>query len=123
MGLSVLREFGALKTVLLTACLLLCGCAALLVGGAGAGGYYVGKDERSAGQIARDGGITASVKTKLIANKHVDALDINVDTYDGVVTLRGDVPTQIARTQAQAEAVTVAGVKSVKNEVRVIPDS
>ena len=97
----------------------LSGCAAALIGGAAAGGYYVGKDERSAAQIATDSRITAAVKTKLLADPNVKALDVNVDTYENVVILRGEVRTAAQRTAAERIARSVSGVKGVRNELRV----
>lgn len=70
---------------------LLNGCAAALIGGAGGGGYYVGKDERDAGTIMNDASITSSINAKFLTTKGVSTFDINVDTYNGVVTLEGEV--------------------------------
>jgi len=95
------------------------GCAAALIGGAAAGGYYAGKDERTAGRIAEDGAITTGVKSKMVASRDVKALAVNVDTYEGVVTLRGDVHTASQRAAAERVARSVKGVKSVKNQLRV----
>jgi hyperosmotically inducible protein len=97
----------------------LSGCAAALIGGAAAGGYYAGKDERTAGQIARDGAITTEVKSKMIADKDVKALDVNVDTYENVVILRGTVRTTAQRAAAERVARSAKNVKSVRNELKV----
>jgi hyperosmotically inducible periplasmic protein len=97
----------------------LTGCTAALVGGAAAGGYYVGKDERSAKQIASDAAITSSVKTKLITDPAVKALDVNVDTRNSVVILRGRVAKADQRVAAERIARTAKGVKGVRNELRV----
>lgn len=97
----------------------LSGCAAALIGGAAAGGYYAGKDERTASQIARDGAITSEVKSKMIADREVKALDVNVDTRDNVVILRGTVRTTAQRAAAERVARSAKGVKSVRNEIKV----
>jgi hyperosmotically inducible periplasmic protein len=107
------------QAALLVAAAMLTGCAAALVGGAAAGGYYVGKDERTAKQIAADGAITASVKTKLIGDPAVKALDVNVDTRENVVILRGTVAKAEQRTAAERIARSVKGVTGVRNELRV----
>jgi hyperosmotically inducible protein len=96
------------------------GCVAVVVGGAAVGGYYLGKDDRSASQIAEDSSITAKVKSKLIGDKYVDAFDINVDTYENVVTLHGNVSNTIAREQAEKLAAGVPGVLSVENRIKVL---
>jgi len=104
---------------LLLVCGALCGCVAAVVGGAAAGGYYVGKDDRSADRIAADAAITADVKARLIAEPGIRAFSINVDTYNGAVTLKGDVKTGAQRATAERLARKVKGVKSVRNELTV----
>lgn len=104
----------------LAALCLLPGCVPLLIGGAAAGGYYLGKDDREPARIAEDGAITAKVKSRFISDKYVDAFDINVDTHEGVVTLQGDVTNTIAKEQAGRLASDVEGVKSVDNRIRVL---
>ena len=96
------------------------GCTALAIGGAAAGGYVVGKDDRPVGQIVDDGTITAAIKTKLIRSKYVDAVKVDIDTHNGIVTLNGKVSNFIAREQAEALAVETKGVKSVINKLEVV---
>ena len=98
------------------AVLALSGCTALLVGGAAAGGYYVGKDERSAGEIADDGVITSAVKARFIGDSLVKARNINVDTYQRVVSLRGTAGSVAERDRA------IELARGVNNVVRVIAD-
>lgn len=116
-----------MKTVpgmlVLCAALFASGCAALAIGGAAAGGYVVGKDDRRVGQIVDDGAITAAVKTKLIRSKYVDAGKIDVDTYEGVVTLNGRVDSYVAREQAETLATGTKGVRSVVNKLEVVTAS
>lgn len=109
----------ALAIGMLLACSGLCGCVAAVVGGAAAGGYYVGKDERSAERIAQDAAITADVKARLIAEPGIRSLSINVDTYNGNVTLKGDVKAAAQRNTAGSIARKVKGVKSVRNDLAV----
>jgi hyperosmotically inducible protein len=104
---------------LLLACGSLCGCVAAVVGGAAAGGYYAGKDERSADRIAADAVITADVKARLIAEPGIRSLSINVDTRNGNVLLKGDVKSADQRSTAARLAGKVKGVKSVRNELTV----
>ena len=93
------------------------GCVVAAVGGA-AGGYYVGKDERSAGQVAKDAALTAEVKSLLIAESGIRAFDINVDTYNNTVTLKGTVKSGAQRALAGRVARKPRGVKSVHNELK-----
>jgi hyperosmotically inducible protein len=102
------------------ALLMASGCIPVLIGGAAVGGYYLGKDDRNPTQIAADSSITAKVKSKFIADKYVDAFDINVDTHAGIVTLHGDVTNTVAREQAEKLARNVDGVQSVDNQIRIV---
>jgi len=98
---------------------LLSGCAAAVVGGAAAGGYYVGTDDRSAGQIAEDASITSTVNSRYIGDDLVQARIINVDTYNGVVTLYGNVPNQSVVDRAVELARGVKNVKQVVSKLTV----
>ncbi len=102
--------------------LLLCttGCASLVVGGAGAGGYYAGKDERSVGRITEDAQITSSINAKYVRDSQISAMDINVDTYNGVVTLHGHVNSVDAEARALSLARSTKGVKQVISRLSVV---
>lgn len=100
----------------------LSGCTALLIGGAAVGGYQVGKDERTAAQIARDAGTTATIKSKMVADKTVSAINVNVDTYENRVTLTGSVGSFVAKDQAGRIAAGVEGVVSVDNQLKVVTE-
>ena len=101
--------------------LMLSGCAAVVVGGAAAGGYYVGKDERSVGEIADDAAITAKVNGKFLNDDLIKTFDIDVDTYRGTVYLYGHVRSTRARNRAAALAGSVKGVKKVVSKLTVVP--
>ncbi|MGV1098677.1 BON domain-containing protein [Thiovibrio sp. JS02] len=101
------------------ACLICAGCTPAVVGGGAAGGYKVATDERSAGDMVDDVGITAKVKSDLIAEKTIKARNIDVDTINGVVILSGFVDSQKEIDRAVALARGVPGVRQVKNELRI----
>lgn len=108
------------NAAMITVCVgLLGGCAAAVVGGAAAGGYYVGQDERSAGQIAEDAGITATINTRFLRDDMVKARTINVDTFNGVVTLYGEVSSQAIVDRAVSIARGVKGVRQVVSKLTV----
>ena len=65
--------------------------------------------------------ITSATKMRLLADGNTPALDINVDTRAGVVTLFGMVPSAQAKASAEADARKVSGVKQVHNELQVVP--
>ncbi len=75
--------------------------------------------ERTAGQTVEDATITASIKTKLLADSRTKGFDINVDTVRGVVTLTGGADTDAAKAAATEIANTVDGVVLIKNELTV----
>lgn len=106
--------------LLLAASLVLSACVPLAIGGAAAGGYYVYQDEREAAVIASDARISTAVKSRLIGDKYVDGFQISVATYEGVVTLSGEVGSSIPREQAERLAASVDGVKSVRNEIKIV---
>lgn len=69
---------------------------------------------------SRDVWITSMVKMRLLADSQTPALDINVDTRDGVVTLFGIVPAKEAKRAAEADVRKVSGVKHIQNELQVV---
>jgi osmotically-inducible protein OsmY len=72
-----------------------------------------------AGAALDDAGITAAVKTDLIKAPEISALQINVDTKGGAVTLTGTVPSEAVKTQAGEIAKAAKGVTSVNNNLTV----
>ncbi len=78
------------------------------------------KAQHGIGDAARDVWITSATKMRLLADRHTPALDINVDTRDGVVTLFGIVPSKETKTFAEADARGVDGVKRVADELEVV---
>ena len=75
------------------------------------------------GNASRDVYITSVTKMRLLADRRTPALDINVDTRDGVVTLFGMVPGDEAKRAAEADARKVSGVRRVRNELQVVPSA
>ena len=71
--------------------------------------------------VTADASITAAVKTKLLADTKVGGLKIDVDTKDNVVTLTGNVKSAAERDEAVRLAKTTTGVKSVVNNLKIVP--
>jgi hyperosmotically inducible protein len=76
---------------------------------------------RGVGETLGDAGITTAVKTKLLADTTVGGLSIDVDTTDGVVTLRGDVHSAAEKRRAMEITRETNGVKSVKDQMKIVP--
>ena len=72
-----------------------------------------------------DAGITTKVKSKLIADDTVKAYQIDVDTANKVVTLKGNVPSPAAKAQAVTLARGTEGVANVVDQIVVVapPDA
>jgi hyperosmotically inducible protein len=66
-----------------------------------------------------DAMITAAVKSKMLVDTTVSGLKVDVETADGVVTLRGTVANAGERDRAVAVARTIAGVRDVQDELDV----
>jgi len=67
-----------------------------------------------------DSTLTAEVKIKLLANGNTEGLDINVDTSQRVVTLKGNVASAEKKQLAEKIAANVDGVREVNNELSVV---
>jgi hyperosmotically inducible periplasmic protein len=74
---------------------------------------------KSAGQNIDDASITASVKSKLVADKASNLTRVDVDTNNGTVYLNGTVETPENRTKAEQLAWQAKGVKAVVNNLQV----
>jgi hyperosmotically inducible protein len=72
-------------------------------------------------QLAKNAAITGRIKASLLADKSMHATKINVDTVDGVVTLKGEVPAEAEKKRAEEVALKTPGVASVNNELIVSP--
>ena len=73
----------------------------------------------AAGQAVGDAAITAKVKAALLAEKDVKSRDIDVETFQGKVVLKGTVPDRAQSELALKVAQSVDGVKSVENRITV----
>lgn len=73
----------------------------------------------NAGQSIDDAAITTALKGKYVLDPDLKAIDINVDTMNGVVTLTGAAPSPAAVEKATTVAKTVDGVKDVQNQLTV----
>jgi len=107
------------KHLIFSLFLLLQGCAAVVAGGAGTAGYYAGKDERDVGTIISDAGITTSINAKLIGAKGVNTFDINIDTFNGIVTAKGIVPSKKIKDKILSICKNTSGVKKVISKLKI----
>jgi hyperosmotically inducible protein len=78
------------------------------------------KAAAEAGAAIEEGSLTAKIKAKMALDDKVHANDINVDTKDGVVTLSGDVSSEMEHQRAVLLARETNGVRSVVDKLRVV---
>ena len=77
-------------------------------------------NRREVSKSAAGAALTTKVKTALAKDEGMRTMtDIDVDSADGVVTLKGKVGSNEAKKKAEEVAKKVDGVKRVKNELRV----
>ena len=75
--------------------------------------------QEGTGEYIDDTVITTKVKAAILDEPTLKSAEINVETFKGVVQLSGFVSTQAAENTAVAVTRKVAGVKSVKNDMRL----
>jgi hyperosmotically inducible periplasmic protein len=97
-------------------------CVALLgaVAAAGCGGGAISPRRNSATAPPDDMTITTRVKTALLNDAAISAT-IDVQTFEGVVTLSGKVKSRDEETKAIALARTIRGVTDVKSKLEIQP--
>ena len=74
---------------------------------------------KSAGTNVDDATITASVKSKLVADRAANLTRVDVDTNSGTVYLNGTVDSPEQKARAEQLARQAQGVKSVVNNLQV----
>lgn len=67
-----------------------------------------------------DSWVTAKTKIALFADARVKGSEINVETTQGTMMIRGKVDSDAAKQAAEAIAKGIDGVKTVKNELQVV---
>ena len=74
---------------------------------------------RTVGQTIDDATITAKVKAALLQAADVKGTDVNVDTVNGAVTLKGSVESQAQTDRAVQIARASEGVREINNQLTV----
>ena len=77
------------------------------------------KPARTAAQATADAATTASVKTRLLADERTKGFDINVDTYNGVVSLTGGADSMADKMAATEVANQADNVLRVENKLTI----
>lgn len=80
-------------------------------------GCAVTREQSTVGEYVDDATITTQVKAKFANDPTVSAMSISVETLRGTVQLAGFAKSAAERSQAEALASRVKGVKAVKNDI------
>jgi len=75
--------------------------------------------QEGTGEYVDDVVITSKVKAAILGEPTLKSMEINVETFKGVVQLSGFVSSQVAINKAVEIARAVQGVSSVKNDMRI----
>ena len=75
--------------------------------------------QESVGEYIDDTAITTQVKTALMGDEKVKAMDVGVETFKGIVQLSGFVNSVEQKAKAEQLARSVSGVKGVENDIRL----
>lgn len=73
------------------------------------------------GSSVTDGWLWVKTRGALVAASDLTSTGINVDVNNGVITLRGTVPSQDQIKKADVAAKSVSGSKGVQNQLKVAP--
>jgi len=98
-------------------------CTALVVGGAFITGSVTAAGKADEKTPINDTWLTAKTKIALAADGRVKGRQIEVETTQGVVMLRGKVDSDAAKQAAGDITKMLDGVKSVKNDLEVVAPS
>jgi len=117
MSLKISKRPALLLTAL-AASTLLGACAPLLIGGAMVGGSMMVTDRRTSGTQLEDQGI------EMRAAKRADEAvgergHINVTSYNRLVLITGEVPTEVDKAAVELAVARVENVRSVVNELAI----
>jgi len=77
------------------------------------------REDADLGDDLEDAGIAAKVKTRLASDERISAFDVDVDAREGVVTLKGAVSKEEAKSAAEELARATDGVSGVVNMITV----
>jgi osmotically-inducible protein OsmY len=100
----------------------LSGCAALLVGGAVVGGSLLVTDRRTSGAQIEDQAIELKSNTR-VREILGDRGHVNVTSYNRMVLLSGEVPTDADKAAIEQSVAKVDNARSVVNELAVMTAS
>lgn len=112
-----------LAAILLLPLILLQGCATAIIAGA-ATGVSVLHDRRTSGSVIDDQSIEFKSSHAISLNKSLyDQSHINITSYNGIVLLTGEAPSEDLKQQATAAIQTIPKVRRIHNEISIAAPS
>ncbi len=109
-----------ISLLLISGCLtvaLLQGCAGILVAGGAAGASMAG-DRRTTGTLVEDQAIEFKAVNAIFGDQELaDKARINATSYNGLLLLTGQTPTEELRDRAVSRVTNIDKVKRVHNEI------
>lgn len=94
-------------------------CVPVIIGGVAAGGAMAA-DRRTSGIYVEDENIELK-GSKMIADALGAEAHVNITSYNRIVLLTGEAPNDAAKTQAETLTKGITNVRSVTNEIAVMP--
>ncbi len=108
----------------ITSLLSLQGCAPAVVAGAAATSAIIVEDRRTTEAFLQDQTIKFRANDAIYSNKEIGTeVHINVTSYNQQVLLTGEAPTAPMRDQVEAIVGSIAGVKKIYNQIKILPRS
>ena len=102
----------------LTAIIFVQGCAPLVIGAGVGAGIFVSEDRRSSGTMLEDQVIERKI-SNLISETYESQARVGVTSYNRVVLLVGQVPSETAKNDIGLMALETQNVRTVQNEIAI----
>ena len=114
-----------LLSLILSSSLFLTGCnttlAAAGIAVAAVGGYFIGQDTRDYKTLAKDSEIKGQINNAYFAEPLINPFNVNITVRNGVVVLKGKVPSEGIAQRAVQLAQYTPGVKKVITRLKIDP--
>jgi len=111
---------GVIALLSAAAALTLEGCVPLVIGAAAGGTALVATDRRTTGTQLDDEVIEDKIAFN-VRERFKDGAHVNVTSYNAIVLLTGEVPTEAARVDIAQLALTTPKVRAIQNEIVIGP--
>jgi osmotically-inducible protein OsmY len=100
------------------------GCAPVVIGGAAAAGGAAVYSRRSAGTFVDDEGIELKARLAIFEDEQLNSqIHINIISYNEVVLMVGQAPTEQLRAAAEAKVKSIPKVRQIHNEMTIAAPS